>query len=257
MFPRRLLSEGERVIVDMHPHWSFLGPAPAVAALAVAGLVAESLGMHDPPTALTYGLLVVTAVALAWLAARVARWRTTDFVVTSSRLVQRSGVLGRQGFDVRLERVNELSYRQRLYQRLFGYGALMVEVGGEAGVVVLEHVRRPEALCGVLNDTIATRQRANTAPPEPTRTAGTAAPPRPTSSDGVAADQHRGQSPVQGHGMGDTPPAGVSWPGRGTPAERVTSDVGKRLVELDELRRRGILTEAEFETKKAEILGNL
>jgi hypothetical protein len=43
----------------------------------------------------------------------------------------------------------------------------------------------------------------------------------------------------------------------GPPATAATQTVADRLVQLDELRRRGILSTAEFEAKKAELLRQL
>jgi pyridoxine/pyridoxamine 5'-phosphate oxidase len=53
---------------------------------------------------------------------------------------------------------------------------------------------------------------------------------------------------------GDTPPSGTATVTRPVHGEPSVTD---RLVELDELRRRGIVTEAEFASKKAELLDRL
>ena len=42
-FPRRLLNEGEEVILDLRPHWSFFVGRALVLVLAVAALVAAAV----------------------------------------------------------------------------------------------------------------------------------------------------------------------------------------------------------------------
>ncbi len=53
---------------------------------------------------------------------------------------------------------------------------------------------------------------------------------------------------------GDTPPSGIA---RVSPSPHGEETVAERLVQLDELRRRGIVTDAEFASKKAELLDRL
>ena len=54
-----------------------------------------------------YGPLVLLAAAMLWFLARWVRWRTTSFVVTTDRLVHRSGVVAKHGKEIPLERIND------------------------------------------------------------------------------------------------------------------------------------------------------
>lgn len=229
-YPRRLLTEGEEVVVELHPHWSSLGRALPIALVLAAGAVAVVVRFPHVPIGVGYLLLAVVVLAGAWLGTRVVRWRNTTLVLTTSRLVERRGVLGRRGLDLRLERLNEISYHQTIVGRALRTGELVVELGGERGVVVFDHVRRPAAVASLVHEQIAALERAgggDLPPPPP----AAAPPPYRTAAD-------------------DTPPAGMH---RG-PA---TGNVARQLIELDELRRLGILSDAEFAAKKAELLGRL
>ena len=89
-FPRRLLNEGEEVILDLRPHWAFfLGRAAVLLLAVVALIVAAALGAHD---LVLLALGVVVLVALARLVTRYLRWTTSEFVVTTDRLILRSGI---------------------------------------------------------------------------------------------------------------------------------------------------------------------
>src|SRR5918997_4420333 len=148
-FPRRLLNEGEEVILDLRPHWSFFLGRALVLLLAVAALVAVAvIGVAD------WLLLVVGAVvlvALARVVTRYAVWTTSEFVVTTDRLVLRSGVVSKRGIEIPLERVNTVFFSQRLRERLLRYGDLVVESGGERGRQVIADVPHPERVQSVIH----------------------------------------------------------------------------------------------------------
>lgn len=239
-FPRRLLTEGEDVIVELRPHWAFLGWPLVAAVAAVVLTVGIDIAFPHAPKAVGYVLLGVVAVAALWLAGRTLRWITTSLVLTTTRLVERSGVFGRRALELRLERINELSYHQSLAGRLARTGELTVETGGESGDVTFEHVPRPAAFQSLITERISAfheNRRIRF--------------PSPAGADGPGAPQHA-----------DTPPHGVPGgpvpaPAAGSPTAAGPPSVADRLMQLGELRRRGIVSAAEFEAKKAELLEQL
>ena len=239
-FPRKLLTEDEDVVVELRPHWAFLG-WPLVAAVATVVLAIAVEATFSPPSAVLYLLLVLVAGSALWLSARMVRWFATNLVVTTTRMVQRSGVLSRNGFELRLERINQLSYHQTLVGRVFRTGELLVEMGGETGVVVFDHVPRPAAVQSVITEQINAVHRRS-----------------PT---GGHTDEIFDQEATPRSLSDDTPPSGTTHfggrrGGLGTTRGGEPS-IADRLLQLDELRRRGILTDAEFAAKKAELLDRL
>ncbi len=206
-FPRRLLNEGEEVLLDLRPHWAFFLGRAAVLVLTVAALVAAAaLGAHD---LVLLALGVVVLVALARLVARYARWTTSEFVVTTDRLVLRSGVVSKRGIEIPLERVNTVFFSQRLTERLLGYGDLVVESGGERGRQVISDVPHPERVQSVIHGAMEDEE-----------------------------DAREGRSP------------------RAAPAPDQVS-VLDQIDRLDQLRQRGVISQAEFDTKKAQLLERL
>src|SRR3954451_1837891 len=108
-YPRKLLGEDESVVLDLHPHWKvlFLPFVELLAVLALVGfLVAQ--GYESPANEII--LAVGALLALVLFVVPLLKWRTTHFVVTSERVVMRSGVLGRQGRDIPLTRINDVSF---------------------------------------------------------------------------------------------------------------------------------------------------
>jgi len=143
-FPRRLLNDHEEVVLDLRPHWWGLsGPALALVgclAAAVVASVAVHGAAHDPAV---IALLALVLAALWWFVRRYLRWATTNLVLTTDRLVFRSGVLSKQGRELPLDRVDDVTFHQSLFERLLGAGDLIVESGGDRGRQVFSRIPRP------------------------------------------------------------------------------------------------------------------
>jgi membrane protein YdbS with pleckstrin-like domain len=145
-FPKRLLLDGEMVALDLRPHWWYFA-GPLFAGIPVLILLVAALKQNgDVQTA---GLWASAAVALAWavwLGARLISWQTTHFVVTSDRLVFRSGILAKHTRDIPLEKVNDLASSQSFFERMIGAGDLLIESAGERGQETFSDIPRPDAV---------------------------------------------------------------------------------------------------------------
>lgn len=142
-YPKKLLSEGETIVLETHPHWKTL-VLPIVELLVVAGVTGYLLYLVED----TVGREVIGGVAVLLVLGLVLvpflRWRTTLFVITNKRVVVRSGILSRTGRDIPLNRVNDVTFTHNLLERILGCGTLLVESAGERGQVQLTEVPKVE-----------------------------------------------------------------------------------------------------------------
>jgi uncharacterized membrane protein YdbT with pleckstrin-like domain len=199
-FPRRLLFEGEEVVLDLRPHWWFFaGPA---ALLVVSLVLLVWVAVTDVGDWATLAMSGVVLAALLWFAGRYLRWATTNFVVTSDRVVFRSGVIAKRGIEIPLERINTVFMHQRVLDRVLRNGDLTIESGGERGTETFLHIAEPAK---VQNDIYLQLERNQQA----------------------------------------------------TSQRSAPVDVVAQIDRLDELRTRGVITEAEFQAKKAQLLDRL
>ncbi len=131
-------------MVDLRPHWSFLGTPLAVALVVLA--LGITLDVALPHTSVLWHWVegVVVAVPLAWLGLRTLEWMRNRLVLTSDRLVRTWGVARRHRFETSLARIEEVGVRQTTLERLLGSGRVEVARWGEPDEWVLEFVRRPE-----------------------------------------------------------------------------------------------------------------
>jgi uncharacterized membrane protein YdbT with pleckstrin-like domain len=136
------LNPSESVALDLHPHWWFF--AEAATSFAVSGVLwLFVFGQENPKTYLTYPIGVIALGALVWLFVRYLKWRTTYFVITSDRLIYRHGVIAKAGIEIPLERVNNVNFKQSIFERLIGAGDLLIESGGEDGQQRFSDIAKP------------------------------------------------------------------------------------------------------------------
>ena len=83
------------------------------------------------------------------LGGRIWRWRSQKVVVTSQHIIQHAGVALRHRSSVELVDVSATHIEQRWFERLARRGHVTLETG--AGSIVLDRVRRPDALWRVID----------------------------------------------------------------------------------------------------------
>ncbi len=154
VYPRRLLDDQESVTVDLHPHWWFLAAPASALVLAIAAAVATLLFTDAGTTARTtasWAAIVALAFTATWLVIRYSKWLTTHFVITSRRIIFRTGLLAKRGVEVPLDRVNTVHFSQGLLERLVGAGDLLIESGGESGQQHFTDIRQPDRVQRVIH----------------------------------------------------------------------------------------------------------
>lgn len=208
-FPRKLLQDHEDVVLDLHPHWWFFAP-PLLALIASVALGAALIAGTDIDwLQIPAGVLILGC--LLWFGARYARWVTTNFVVTTDRLIYRHGVLAKHGIEIPLERVNTVFFRQSIFERIVGSGDLVIESASEQGRQAFSNVRNPDAIQNEIYRQIEDNENRKY------DRVGAAA---------AANDDREASIPAQ-------------------------------IRELDELRKQGVLSDAEFAAKKQQLLDRM
>jgi uncharacterized membrane protein YdbT with pleckstrin-like domain len=113
------LSPGEQVIFQGHPSWrAILGfYLKGILVAAIVAVIAKLFGADSGGVF----LIVFVGVALTVLIGFLMRIATT-YTITDRRLNIRRGIVSREVQETRLERVQNVNYKQSLYQRLMQIG---------------------------------------------------------------------------------------------------------------------------------------
>lgn len=143
-FPRRLLVDGEELILDNRPHWiALVGPA-VVTLLVVVGWIVGEAKLDGVAAWVVFG---VGVLVLLWYPVRkVIAWATSHFVVTSDRIIHRQGLVAKNSMEIPLEAINDVRFHQSVFERMIGAGDLIIESAGTAGREVFEDIRKPESV---------------------------------------------------------------------------------------------------------------
>jgi uncharacterized membrane protein YdbT with pleckstrin-like domain len=164
-------------------------------------------------------LLAAAAIigTLIWLGERYIRWISTHFILTSDRIIWREGVIAKKGIEFPLQRINTIFFSQRMFERLLGLGDLSVESASERGTQVFEDIRSPAKV----QHEIYAQMEAN---------------------------ENRGLNK-----LGDE----IKEATHSAQTSSAEPSVADQIAALHQLHEQGALTDAEFDAKKAELLGRM
>jgi uncharacterized membrane protein YdbT with pleckstrin-like domain len=212
-YPDNLIQEGETLALDLRPHWWYFS-RNILTGIPLAIILVVVLN-SDTDWISKYGGIVVGLVAVAWavwLGLKYLQWRMTYFVVTSRRVIYRSGVISKRGVEIPLERINNINFHQRLIDRVIGAGDLDIESAGKDGQSHFDFIRHPD---GVQHEIYRQMETRNMPVAMVQQAPAVVAPPQPSAA------------------------------------------VPEQIEQLARLRDAGHITDAEFEAKKAELLGRM
>jgi membrane protein YdbS with pleckstrin-like domain len=281
VLPRKFLNDDEELLAELRPHWIFMF-GPLFSSIGVwAAIIALLIVWQNPPGWTSYPLLFIALVPGLWLLGRFLRWRSYVIALTSTRILVRQGIMGRDTVQLRLQRVAEVNVSQTLIERLIGTGQVIIDVQGEDDSLTLQFVRKPVVVQRVINSQINEIVGGGSRAPIPTYMRPTDAGHRRTrryedAGDDEDDDQYDDNYDYDHNANhytnrneeheDETPPLGMMTPTDPHPADGSTPraappgtpfEIRDRLIELDDLRRRGILTEEEFAAKKSELLNRI
>ena len=119
------LLPGEAVTYRTQLHWKvYVGPVLLVL-LVLLPLVILAMSTTHPLLAILPGLGIVAVVLQAYV-----RRRTSEFAVTTKRVILKLGVMNTRSVELLLGKVEGISVTQSLPGRLFGFGAIVVTGSG-------------------------------------------------------------------------------------------------------------------------------
>ena len=217
-YPEDALHPSEELILDLHPHWWYFAKSAAVGfvAVVVAVLVlAQDWDWAKIPAAL------FLLFCLGWILQRYISWVSTHFVLTSDRVIYRSGIIAKRGIEIPLERINTIFFHQRVFERMFGLGDLEIESASKDGAQRFEHIKNPNR---VQNEIYQQMEQ----------------------NEVKQANRISGAINFAG-----------SQAAQAAPAPAPGANVPEQIAQLAALRDQGHITPEEFEAKKAELLGRM
>lgn len=154
-----MLTDEERVIWTGRPSWRgrmaivLPGTLLAIGFLVIAVWAGLSTGT---------ALIITAAIAIVvvgWTLLETIRWKYT---ITNRRVFVRHGLVSVNEQTARLERVQDVTLRQTLFDRIFGVGRLDIDTAGsEGGALEFKALVEPTHVREVLDAAVRQEQQAD------------------------------------------------------------------------------------------------
>jgi uncharacterized membrane protein YdbT with pleckstrin-like domain len=218
-YPRKLINEGENVVLDLKPHWFFFWKHIVVGLVFLVVFVIY-VGPADGSSIIGWPLGIGLLIFAGFVIEKYLVWTYTHFVLTDRRVISRSGIVSKRGTEIPLERINNIDFHQNILLRMIGAGDLDIESAGKDGQSHFDNVRHPD----MVQQEVYRQMEANAR--------------RQASWSGEAAAAAGLHAPM-------------AVPVTDTP------DITEQIAKLAALRDQGHITPAEYDAKKAELLGRI
>jgi uncharacterized membrane protein YdbT with pleckstrin-like domain len=152
-----VLTDEERVIWTGRPSWrGRMAIVVPGALLAIVFLVVSLWAGLSTGTALIV-TAVIAVVVVGWTLLETIRWKYT---ITNRRVFVRHGLVSVNEQTARLERVQDVTLRQTLFDRIFGVGRLAIDTAGsEGGALEFKALTQPTHVREVLDAAVRQEQQ--------------------------------------------------------------------------------------------------
>ena len=282
-YVEKTLGKNEHVILTTRRHiivlirFSLRWIGLFIVALAAAIWLAVNLGepTFTPGTAggtfktvvvlALFALAIVSAVALVF---KYIGWYYEEYIITNQRVIRITGFVNKDEIDFSLNMINNLEVSQTLWGRLFHYGTIEVETASEEGITGLTFIPNPidfrKAILDAKND-MFTQQPASAVLP------GQALPnvimcrtnlttmPHPPNNEHVIKMATLSLTLAINNRTTTSLPATTTRLLPIAPINGVLrpQDIPAMIQQLAKLRDAGVMTEAEFQAKKNDLLSRM
>jgi len=215
------LMPGEKMILASNPHWFYFWKQVAAAVGVIGLLLLVSVIEADwLDTFLGWVIWIAVIVLVLDLVFAYFQWKTTRFAITDQRVAYQSGMFRRRGVSIPLNRINNVNFDQSMIGRMTNNGVVTIESAGETGDSVFENIPDPENVRTLIFAQVEADEQ------------------RDSDRDAAALAK----------AMQDHVP-----PPPGSPAKSPQ----QRLADLDDLKAQGLVNDAEYATKRQQILDEL
>jgi len=218
-----LMAKDERALYRDRQHWlapvsDALRPIVVVLVGLVIFFFATVVKADGTAWQLLAGLsALLLIIGIVWIAIVYLTWRNEEYIITNRRVIKIEGLLDKKSGDSSLDKINDAVLKQGLLARLFHYGDLDILTANE------EAIDRYQMLAHVVEFKKAMLNAKND-----------------------LEDGYRGSQSAAA-------PAAAGAAARPSSSDDVTAT----LARLADLRDKGAITPADYEAKKAELLGRL
>jgi uncharacterized membrane protein YdbT with pleckstrin-like domain len=138
-YPAKLLAEGERIDFEMRPHWKMMivPSLVLIATVVVGGYLIGKAPDNSGGDVLSWIVVIVGLFLLVgWFFRPLLQWLTSQYVFTDRRIITRTGIIAKSGRDMALSKVNDVSFRYSIIERILQCGTLNISSASDENLVI-------------------------------------------------------------------------------------------------------------------------
>jgi uncharacterized membrane protein YdbT with pleckstrin-like domain len=143
----KLLGSNERIVFRTRRHFFTIFGELVKELLILVVLVIGFIAVDrlEPGQAFFFHIAfgVVAAIALISMIVDLVKWRNEEFVVTSRRVIQCSGVVNKKVLDSSLSKINDVVLEQSFFGRIFNYGTIKILTATDEVINLLDKITGP------------------------------------------------------------------------------------------------------------------
>jgi hypothetical protein len=256
-YVRKIMADTEHEVYSTHQHYIVLFQRLITSLFAFLVFLGLGLAMLTPKAdepgnqvrftvgVIALGSLVMPLylIASAWLQGLRGRelveriwraalvriffdWLNERYIITNRRVMEVKGIINKNVSDSALEKVNDVKMQQSMVGRVLGYGTVQIITGSDIGVNSFHRISNPVRF---KREMLNAKERL-----------------------------HEPVSPLKPEQAPDfSPPTHAVESTTAEPDAEAAARIPDLIVELAELRQKGIISETEFQAKKKELLDRL
>ncbi len=212
-------------------------------------------------------------------------WQSEHYVITNERVIQGAGIINKQESSTALDKVNDIQTHQTLLGRMLGYGTVLLQTGNDTGDNNMDYLKKPFDFKRIILDAknkhygdasdmapggrfrddendgyqrgrnqVRESQSYQVAQPLPPVQPQSRSQPAYSSDPRGYAPQQPSTNPQQN----TTPNGYVAGPGGSQSHSALNpQQIADSIQQLARLRDNGIISEAEFQAKKNDLMNRL
>jgi uncharacterized membrane protein YdbT with pleckstrin-like domain len=129
------LKKEEIVILQTKPHWlTLVIPALITLVAIILGFIIGGLG------------IILGMVFIPYFIYKVIERNKNLWAVTNLRVIDEFGVFSNNSKESPLDKINNVSYSQSFWGKIFGYGNVQIQTAAEIGSTIYPFVEKPQEL---------------------------------------------------------------------------------------------------------------
>ncbi|MFA5816117.1 MAG: PH domain-containing protein [Bacteroidales bacterium] len=135
------LKKDEKVILVTKPHWLTLA-VPFLITLA-GSIIGIIIGNYSSRSII---VLIVFLVVFSYFIYKIIERNNNIWAVTNLRVIDEYGVFSNNSKESPLDKINNVSYQQSFWGKIFGFGNVQIQTAAEIGSTTYSTVQNPKKL---------------------------------------------------------------------------------------------------------------